>query len=185
MKIALTGAAVAALLYSPLARAQERAPEMLMPAPPRKVETVVPLKVRVLLSKVKGDTVTASLPYTLPCNSDERATHLRMGIDVPIMATSKEGAPAFQYKNVGTNIDCRAHAVDGGRYRLELTVEHSSVYVPDEATRSAVDRSPLFRTFRSGFVPVLRDGESQQYTTATDPISGEVVKIDVTLTALK
>ena len=71
MKIALTGAALAALLCSPAARAQDKAPErpqMLMP--PKAV--VVPLKVRVVLSKLKGETVTATLPYTLPCNADDR-----------------------------------------------------------------------------------------------------------------
>ena len=181
MKNVLTGAALV-LLCGPLAPAQDK--------PPDKPETllsrkpVVPLKVRVVLSKLKGDTVTASLPYTLPCNAEDRSSHLRMGIEVPVMAASKEGPPAYQYKNVGTNIDCRAATVDDGRYRLEMTVEYSSVYTPPgEGTRS--EGTPLFRTFRSGFVPVLRDGQSLQYTTATDPVSGEVVKIDVTLTALK
>jgi hypothetical protein len=185
MKKTLTGAAVAVLLCSPVARAQDKAPEkpeMLMP--PRK--SVVPLKVRVVLSKLKGDTLTASLPYTLPCNAEDRPSHLRMGIEVPVMAASKDGPPAYQYKNVGTNIDCRAFADGEGRYRLEMTVEHSSVYAPpDDARRSGGDGTPMFRTFRSGFTPVLRDGQSLQYTTATDPVSGEVVKIDVTLTAMK
>ena len=185
MKNVLTGAALAVLFCGPLAHAQDKPPdkpEMLMP--PRKA--VVPLKVRIVLSKLKGDTVTASLPYTLPCNAEDRGSHLRMGIEIPVMAASKEGPPAYQYKNVGTNIDCRAVAEGDGRYRLEMTVEHSSIYKPpDDSARSAGDGTPLFRTFRSGFVPVLRDGQSQQYTTATDPISGEVMKIDVTLTALK
>ena len=136
--------------------------------------------------KLKGDTLTASLPYTLPCNAEDRPSHLRMGIEVPVMAASKDGPPAYQYKNVGTNIDCRATAADDGRFRLEMTVEHSSIYEPPaESARTPVGGMPLFRSFRSGFVPVLRDGQSMQYTTATDPITGEVVKIDVTLTALK
>jgi hypothetical protein len=32
---------------------------------------------------------------------------------------------------------------------------------------------------------MLRDGQSTQYTAATDPVSGEVLKIDVTLTVVK
>jgi len=31
----------------------------------------------------------------------------------------------------------------------------------------------------------LRDAETDQYISATDPVSGEVVKVDVTLTVLK
>jgi hypothetical protein len=42
-----------------------------------------PSKVRVVLSKLKGETVTASLPYTLPCNAEDRLSHLRMGIGCP------------------------------------------------------------------------------------------------------
>jgi hypothetical protein len=43
----------------------------------------------------------------------------------------------------------------------------------------------MFRSFRASFVPLLRDGQTVQYTAATDPVSGEVVKIDVTVTVLK
>jgi hypothetical protein len=153
-----------------------------------KAERVIPLKVQLVLSKVKGETKTASLPYSLPCNAEEpaRGSHLRMGIDVPVLTAAKEGPPAYQYRSVGTNIDCRASAMSDGRYRLEMTVEHSSMYAPpDESTRAAVGAAPLFRTFRSGFVPVLRDGQSMQYTMATDPVSGEVVRIDVTLAVVK
>ncbi len=32
---------------------------------------------------------------------------------------------------------------------------------------------------------VLRDGQSMQYASATDPISGEVMRIDVTLSLAK
>jgi hypothetical protein len=149
-------------------------------------ERVIPLKVQILLSKMKGETKTASLPYSLPCNADERGSHLRMGIDVPVLTAPKEGPAAYQYRNVGTNVDCRASALADGRYRLEMTVEHSSMYAPpDESTRAAVGAAPLFRTFRSGFAPVLRDGQSMQYTMATDPVSGEVVRIDVTLAVVK
>ena len=44
---------------------------------------------------------------------------------------------------------------------------------------------PLAPTFKSTFVPILRDGQTAQYTAATDPVIGEVVKIDVTVTVLK
>jgi hypothetical protein len=152
--------------------------------PPRK--GLAPLKVRVVLSKLKDDKLTASLPYTLPCNAEDRLSNLRMGIELPVLVTSKEGQPAYQYRNVGTNIDCRATALDDGRFRLEMTVEHSAIHTAQgESSRAAMEGTPVFRTFRTAFVPLLRSGESLQYTTATDPVSGEVVKIDVTLTAMK
>jgi hypothetical protein len=64
------------------------------------------------------------------------------GIEVPVPVEQlKDGTPttSFQYKNVGTNIDCRAGmASPDGRFRLDLNVEQSSIYsVPDDKVRRA------------------------------------------------
>jgi hypothetical protein len=176
MKKTLPLAALALVASAALATAQEKAEA---PAPRK---PVVPLKVQVVLSKQQGGKTVGNLPYTLTCNAEDRApNHLRMGIEVPVLVSPiKEGPSSYQYRSVGTNIDCRAFTLDDGRFRLELTVEHSSIYsTPEDAAR------PLFRTFKSGFVPVLRDGQTQQYTVATDPVTGEVVKVEVGLSVLK
>jgi hypothetical protein len=44
---------------------------------------------------------------------------------------------------------------------------------------------PVLRSFTSNFTILLRDGQTAQYTTATDQVSGEVLKIDATLNVLK
>jgi hypothetical protein len=44
---------------------------------------------------------------------------------------------------------------------------------------------PLFRNFSSSFALLLKDGQSATYTSAVDPVSGETIKVDVTLTVLK
>ena len=44
---------------------------------------------------------------------------------------------------------------------------------------------PAFRSFRASFAMVLHDGQSMQYASATDPISGEMMQIDVMLTLAK
>jgi hypothetical protein len=162
--------------------------------------------VQIVFSKYQGEKKVASLPYTLTCNAGDRQPGvLRMGIEVPVLVgPAKETMPAaFQYKNVGTSIDCRAGNPEDGRYRLELNVEQSSIYSPadEKVTPTGKDKdggkaswgvtdtplggAPLFRSFRASFVPLLRDGQTVQYTAATDPVSGEVVKIDVTVTVLK
>jgi hypothetical protein len=198
-------AGLALLLLVPAAGAQEKT-EPSPPAEPRARFT--PLRVQIVFSKYQGEKKVASLPYTLTCNAGERGPAvLRMGIEVPVpVSGAKEGMPAafqYQYKNVGTNIDCRAGASEEGRYRLELNVEQSSIYSPAEEKVTAVRKdkdegkaswgvtdtplgsAPLFRSFRATFVPILRDGQTVQYTAATDPVSGEVVKIDVTMTVLR
>ncbi len=151
--------------------------------PPR----LVPLKVQIVLSRFKGEKKIASLPYMLTVTANDRGpTNLRMGIDVPI---ATRNSSQYNYRNVGTNIDCFAASAPGDSYKLNVTVEDSSVQVDAKAAESTnaavVQDIPAFRTFKSSFALLLRDGQSGQYTSAVDPISGEVMKIDVTLNVLK
>jgi hypothetical protein len=94
---------------------------------------------------------------------------------------------SYQYKSVGTNIDCSAHTLPDGRFQLDITVDHSSVYAADRAdgTPGLMGSVPSFLSFASTNSVILKDGQSMQYTTATDKSTGEVTKVDVTLTVLK
>ena len=141
---------------------------------------LTPLRVELVFSKYDGEALTSRLPYTFMVNGakEPRSTELRMGIEVPV--TVAEGAQ--QYRNVGTNVDCRAHDLGDGSFRLELSVEQSSIY---PASTSGDDGNPLFRTFNSNLIVLLRDGESMELTSATDMVSGEVSKVSVSLEVLK
>jgi type II secretory pathway component GspD/PulD (secretin) len=148
------------------------------------------LKVQVVLSRYQGDKKVSSLPYTLTVTTNDRPTSLRMGAQVPVGTSfsTAGGAPpvqSFSYRDVGTSIDCGAYALEGGKYGLRLTVEDSSVYPDDTGATAPPTGHPSFRSFRSDQTIVLADGQSAQYTTATDKVTGEVVKVDVTLTVLK
>lgn len=152
------------------------------------------LRVQVVISKYQGDKKISSLPYTLSVNANDsnRSASLRMGAQVPIVSTAAgaaDGKPvtSVQYKDVGTSIDCSVNSIDESRFRLNITIEDSSVYTDDRSAQGAPIRSdhPAFRSFRSIDMLILKDGQSAQYTSGTDKVSGEVVKIDVTLTVLK
>jgi hypothetical protein len=45
--------------------------------------------------------------------------------------------------------------------------------------------APVFPTFSVTNTLVLKDGETGQLTVAADPITGEVLRVDVTLTLVK
>ena len=49
---------------------------------------------------------------------------------------------------------------------------------------SVVSYLPAYRSFESDNTLVLRDGQSQQYISAADRISGETIRVDVTLNVL-
>jgi len=163
------------------------------PTPPAPKERQS-LKVQIVLSRYQGEKKMSSLPNTLTVTTNAQPTSLRMGGQLPIAVTqmvfSEPGADSkpmtsYNYKDVGTSIDCAAVGVEGGRYSLRITIEDSSVYPDDSAAGAAKAGHPSFRSFKSDETIVLADGQSSQYTTATDKVTGEVVKVDVTLTVLK
>jgi hypothetical protein len=184
--------AVAALLcaaFAMPARAQEK--------PPATPNAVAPVGVRVqvVLSRFQGEKKVSSLPYMLSVNMDDRnrnigRANLRLGTQVPITTMTRQGGdansplvPSVQYRDVGTNIDCMVTALEDGRFKLELTVEDSSIETAPAA--GANPTHPAFRSFRTSDTVLLRDGGSAQFSTATDRVSGDVWKVDATLTVVK
>jgi len=180
-----------ALASSVIVRSQEKpAPAAPKPA----LAAVTPLKVSVVVSRFQGEKKLSSLPFTLSVNAGSRAT-LRMGAKVPVMMMMTANMPKdlpqggpVQYQDVGTSIDCNVSAVqDDGRFRVEITIDDSSVYGegPNPTDNKPPPGNPSFRSFRASDSMVLRDGQTSQFTTATDKVSGEIVKVDVTLTVVK
>jgi type II secretory pathway component GspD/PulD (secretin) len=174
---------------------KEKAPA---PAPKAAVTpvNVTPLKVQVVIARYQGEKKISSMPYALTMNAGNRA-NLRMGTQVPIVMLStgpaqvvdgktiqQVGPMPIQYKDVGTNLDCSSMALDDGRFLLSITVEDSSVY-PDEQSSGGSKGNPSFRSFRASNSMVLKNSETGQFTVATDKVSGETVKVDVTLTVMK
>jgi Bacterial type II and III secretion system protein len=153
------------------------------------------LKVQLVLSRYQGDKKISTLPYTVTVNADDRNRNtgrgnIRVGTQVPITTMVRQSGdpngpamvPTVQYRDVGTSIDCTATPLEDGRYKLDLTVEDSSI---EAGAGGANTPHPSFRSFRTNDSMLLRDGQSAQYSTATDKVSGEVWKVDVTLTVVK
>ena len=143
------------------------------------------VRVRIVLARQQGDKKTASIPYTLVVSTNGRKEHLRMGVEVPIAVGT-----SVNYRDVGTNIDCSARVAAGDRYEIELRVENSSVYRGaqeggDGRQAAIVGDKPMFRSFAVQLSFVMRDGQTLQAVASTDPVTGEVVRIDVTLNVVK
>ena len=171
---------------------------------PSKVPQNVPLEVQVVISRYQGEKRISSLPYVLSLKSGLVTTfrqpgqgaQLRLGSRVPIptqvVAPPADGKPAattssVAYDNVGTNIDCAATALEGGRFEVTLTVNETSV-VSDPQDLKAIPGSgayPVFRSYQSTNTLFIRDGQTLQFTAASDRVSGEVVRVEVKLTVVK
>jgi type II secretory pathway component GspD/PulD (secretin) len=165
-------------------------------ARPAKVQA----KLTLVFSRFQGEKKLSSVPYVVPFTANDIPTSIRMGTRIPIVSTVFSAPAAggaatipqssYSYQNVGTEIDCNATTMEDGTFLVNLTVTDSSVYYPDKsesaaAAASATTGAPAFRNFSAKFTALLHDGQTTQYVAATDPVSGQVVKIDATLNLLK
>jgi hypothetical protein len=187
-------ALIAVAAAQPAVAQQPQKPESAPQKPTATTLMASIVRVQLVLSKYKGEKKISSLPYTLSAAIDRRS-QLRVGADVPYsttrlpVKTSAEGKPAegpvsHSYRTIGTQIDCLASVAGEGRFRLDITIEDSSISYGDD-TKSRPDAVPAFRHFVASNSLVLKDGETGQVTTAADPITGEVLRVDVTITVLK
>lgn len=94
---------------------------------------------------------------------------------------------SYSYRTAGTTIRCVASGGAGGEYQVSVSIDESSVLPGDQASRvgSSLDQLPVFRNIRSRNMLLLRDGQTRQYVAASDRVSGEVVRVDVTLREVK
>ncbi len=172
------------------AGAQEKPAPAPPPAAAQPPRPQVPLRIQLVLSRYQGEKKLTSVPYVLHVTSNESRTSLRMGVSLPIPSGGSGGG--YNYRDVGTNIDCAASSTADGAFKVQLTVSDSSVYFPDRDRTAAgtqvpvnIASPPSLRSFTSNFNILLRDGQTSQYTVATDQVSGEQLKIDATLNVLK
>jgi hypothetical protein len=171
----------------PLAAQEKPAPDAseTKPAPQPEVARArvgpVPLRVQIAIARFEGEKRVANLPFTLIVNAgDGPLTSLRTGVEMPIPF-----ANSFQYRNVGINIDCRADEIRDSRYRIEANVEQSSVTTTAEKRAPGTPDAPFFRTFKTSFKAILRDGQTSTLVMATDPVSGETTRIELGMTVVR
>ena len=150
------------------------------------------------MSEFDGAKKISSLPYTMNVsatgkdNPHRNSSFLRMGVKVPVFVGGGAKGNQWQYVNVGTNIDCSAKAMGDGRYKIDFNVERTSTYTPgaQAAAETApgiktVGARPILRQFHFSTTLVLRDGQSDDSTLASDPFNGHVMRIAVTMHVMK
>jgi hypothetical protein len=152
--------------------------------------SIVPLKLQFVISRYQGDKKISSVPYALSLNIGGPRAGLRMGAQVPYATTQlTDGVkiPAYNYRDVGVGIDVMNQMpIEPGLYKLDVVVEDTSISSSNQVQGApAISTVPVFRTFRTTNSIVLKDGQTTQLTTAADPITGDVMRVDVTLTVVK
>jgi hypothetical protein len=160
-----------------------------------------PLKLEVVLSDYDGTKKVSSLPYTIPLVANgnklgDPFSRVRIGVRVPVATNAKSGENSLQYTDVGTSIDARAATTDDGRYEVLLMVDRTSLYVPTHEDGKLVGKDwsegeappgnqPLIRQYRGAVDLFLREGQATEAALATDPLTGHVLKVEVTVSVVK
>jgi len=159
----------------------------------------VPTKVDVVISRYQGEKKVSSQPYVLMPTADPRGggyTSLRVGVDVPVGVTTtnrpaeggREGSTTTRpsYQNVGTNVDCQVTNLGEGRFNVRVSVTDSSIFNPESPnSMGKITDNAAFRTFQASNALIMRDGQTMLLTTATDKVTGELLKIEVTFSVVK
>ena len=196
---AKASAELAARQAEAIARAQQKVAEEQQRAArafEERLKALTPLDVEVVLSRYQGDQRVSSLPFQLSVNATHpdampRETRLRMGAQVPLPTQAQptvDGKPIpgmlqanpVQYKEIGTSIDAYARDLGDGSFEVVVTVSETSVYTPPQR-EAAVMGLPVLRTYMASNNLIFKSGQTKQFTLAADRISGETLKVDVTV----
>jgi hypothetical protein len=155
----------------------------------------IPLQLQVVVARYQGEKRVSSLPYLLSINSGpapnfgiNTSGSLRMGTKIAVPSTTvSEGksTTTFEYRDVGTSIDAGAARRPDGSFNVSLTVADSGVYPDDQKTSASSAGLPVIRSFQSTNRLILKDGQMAQFTAAADRLSGETVRVEVTLRVQK
>jgi hypothetical protein len=188
--------ALVALVVVPPLRAQDKpkdpaAQSVAQPEAPQPAAPEIEYRVQFVVSEFDGAKKVSSLPYMLSTTSVNSRPKLRIGGRIPVVTGTKSGD--IQYIDFGTNIDCTVKPSDNGKYSLDFIVDRSSVDVPgaDKTKREwspgdpVPNEDPLLLSFRGDLRILLRDGQTQEATEMTDPLTGHLIKVEVTLNIVK
>jgi len=194
------------LLSVPYIHAQEKqaiqSQEAQPAAPP------IPLKTQLLVTEYDGERKITSLPYTASITTSQAGKRdtigsLRAGARIPVATGSSAATAAgmaapqanteFQYIDVGTNIDFWVWQWPDNRYLVSGNLVLSSLFAKGEADEpkdkatgeTSPPGDPILHEARGFFAVVVRDGQPGEAISLTDPITGRVFKLEVTVNAVK
>ena len=134
-------------------------------------------------TRKRGETTTATRSYVLLLHADAEPARVFLG-PVVAMTTSDQGTLTTQFKNAGVSAEASARTLSDGGYRLDAQFEDSSPLGSGGGVTGirAVD-NPILRVVKGRSRLSLHEGQTVAFVSTVDPVGGEVVRVDVTLTA--
>jgi hypothetical protein len=150
-------------------------------AQPQAQSDKIPVKLLVVISTFEGDKKVSSMPYTLLATANGSEVSFQSGANVPIPASNGGGA---SYTNIGTTLRCTV-TTESGSFKVSINFSDKTVLSNKTPPTSATARYPDYPTYHDvNYISAvsMKDGETKQMISAPDKVTGEILKIDVTLT---
>jgi hypothetical protein len=169
----------AALLAAATTSAQESQTK------PQEAETTPGKRLRVEFreTRERGQSTAATQLSTLALHADAKPARIFVGTLVRYTVVDRD-APTTTFRNAGVDGRVTVTTLPDGRYRVDARLEKASVLVPSAGTTaSAAGDNPVLLVVRGESKLAIREGETVPFASAVDPVTGEVVRIDVTVTA--
>lgn len=146
-----------------------------------------PVQLQVVISRIRGEKKVASMPYVMSVKPNERfGAQVRVGSQIPV-STTVEGKPTTVFRDIGTSMDAQVTLLQDGRYVVTLNIEETAVYgdTQEPFKLPIAPTLPVLRHYRSSNTQHMSVGQTSQFGVGTDPMTGDSVRVDVTLNVTK
>ena len=145
------------------------------------------LKLTVVISRFSGEKKIGNLPFVLLLTPTDENTTVQMSSSVPVpQQVAETGAQSYSYQSVCTSITASsAKETTPGQYVVSVRISDSQLL--SDAVAPSLATKGLMRTqqFSSSVRLPLRDAQTISYNAATDKLTGDLVRVEVTLNVLK
>jgi hypothetical protein len=145
------------------------------------------LRVQFLETRQLDGKTTLKRSSMMVLHADDKPARAFVGVQVPLATTEK--AVMYMYKEVGVDAQAGVQALADGRYRLDATFEVGSALGPRGApltgdrTATSDRQNPILNVAKTSTKLTLREGETVPFASLVDPVTGELVRLDATVTA--
>jgi hypothetical protein len=151
-------------------------------AQPQAQPDKIPVKLQFVISTFDGDRKVSSIPYTFLATANGGSVTYLNGMNVPIQT----GDGKITYTNIGININCTV-TTETGNFRIAINFDDKSVTTAKTpaaptGTPTKPPETPTFRDVNYVGTITVKDGETKQLISVPDKGTGEVIKVEVTLT---
>ncbi len=132
----------------------------------------------------RGELASATRPSALVIHADAGQARLFVGTQLSI-TQQESGSTTTTFKNAGVAVRASLAALPDGGYRLDAEYEDSQKrgLAVERAPGPVTGGNPVLQVVKARSQLVVREGESVPFASAVDPVTGELVRVELTLSA--